>query len=285
MTTRVEHPLGALATRPVFEVAGEQVTWADVVASAQDLDRWPPATPFEGADEAAFRRARDLFAIEDVEAWLEHWDLDISEWRAALGAEPLGDPGRATVVGGICSGALMRLAEEQASALAALVERDGELGPVPGRALRAREALSELRAGAASPRAVAVAVAARRIDWTRVVVRSIRHELRDVVAEIALAVRDDGQPLEDAAAPAGAAIATEAYVVAEAPGALRPVIKAAVAGDLVGPLPDGSDWWLGVVDERVAPHPDDPATRDLAATVLADAALVAVTGTHVRWAA
>ena len=239
--------------RPVFSVGRRQFRWADV---AEPLD-WkaltrPAAGPVAEADlrdaEARFRYERSLVAAEEMEAWLDRWELSIGEWRDYLrGALPAGD--RAAWVSAVCSGALEQAAQELA-AKAAAAEALGE--PDLDRAYE------RFVAEAVTAEALGSILETRRSDWIRVDCRTLVFPAEAAAREAALCVRDDGMALAEVAAQAGVEMREHALYLEDAGDELGNALLSARTGELLGPLPLADRFALVLVDDKVEPTLDDP---------------------------
>ena len=148
----------------MFAAGGVEYTWGDVVVAARLRGDWTTVArdarrgamalaeldsrgeeidPLElEAAGAAFRYERDLLSGDEMEAWLERWDLSALEWSEWLGRviarervagqadqraaqhEPDHDEVEtATAVEAVCSGALERWARELAERAAVSLSR------------------------------------------------------------------------------------------------------------------------------------------------------------------
>ncbi len=160
--------MSTVLAREAFSVGARQYFWRDVVIAAILRGDWRPfaeqvrgglalVQQAEDADEAPsdqdldaageeFRYARDLETAEDMEAWLERWDLTVEDWMGYLERSLLRESGSEDVdqvlaryppsdadvaeniwTEAVCSGELARFAETLASR-AALGERAAASG-------------------------------------------------------------------------------------------------------------------------------------------------------------
>jgi hypothetical protein len=187
--------------RPVFSVGRRQFRWADIAPRLdwEALRRAASSSRREIADaelaeaEARFRYERSLVAAEEMEAWLERWELTVGEWRQYLRGNLPGDE-RGAWVEAVCSGTLERAAEELA-ARAAAAEATGEPD--------LERAYNRFLAEAITPEALGSLLEARKADWIRVDCRTLVFPLAAAAREAALCVRDDGMALAEVASQAG----------------------------------------------------------------------------------
>jgi hypothetical protein len=248
--------VSAVLERPVFSVGRRQFRWAD---AAKRLD-WEAlrgaasSSPREISDaelaeaEARFRYERSLVAAEEMESWLERWELTVGEWRQYLRGNLSGDE-RAAWVQAVCSGALERAAEELA-ARAAAAEATGEPD--------LERAYSRFLAEAINPEALGSLLEARKADWIRVDCRTLVFPLAAAAREAALCVRDDGMALAEVASQAGVEMREHSVHLEDAADELGKALLSARTGELLGPIPLADRFALVLVDDKVEPALDDP---------------------------
>jgi hypothetical protein len=237
--------------RPVFSVGRRQFRWADV---AKRVD-WGSLGPVSGVPEAEledaearFRYDRNLVAAEEMEAWLEGWELTVGEWRQYLRGT-LGDGERAAWVAAVCGGALERAARDLAArAAAAEATEEADLD----------RAYNRLVAQAVTPDALRSLVEARKADWIRIDCRTLVLPSADGAREAALCVRDDGMALAEVAEQAGVEMREHSLYLEDAADELGKALLSARTGELLGPLPLADRFALVLVDGKVEPTIDDP---------------------------
>jgi hypothetical protein len=239
--------------RPVFSVGRRQFRWSDVAERVdwEALKRSASAQVGEAElkdAEARFRYERSLVAAEEMEAWLQRWELSVAEWRDYLRGR-LADDERAAWVTAICSGALERAAQELA-AKAAAAEALGE--PDLDRAY------GRFVAEAVTPAALGSVLETRRSDWIRVDCRTLVFPAEAAAREAALCVRDDGMSLAEVAAQAGVEMREHVLYLEDAADELGSVLLSARTGELLGPLPLADRFALLLVDDKADPTLDDP---------------------------
>lgn len=238
--------------RPVFSVGRRQFRWADVVERLDwESMKGPASAPTAEAEledaEARFRYERSLVAAEEMEGWLERWELTVGEWRDYLRGRLPGDE-RAAWVTAVCSGALERAAHELAArAAAAEATGDADLDLAYDRFL----------AAAVTSEALASLIEARQADWIRVDCRTLVLPSNAAVREAALCVRDDGMALAEVAAQAGVEMREHSLYLEDAADELGKALLSARTGELLGPLPLGDRFALILVDDKVQPTLDD----------------------------
>lgn len=294
--------------RLVFTAGSADFRRRDLVAAAQAWGEWArlvqlareelacDGRPVDATDVTAaangFRRARGLLAGEDLEAWLAARDVSVADWLAHIrrsllrdrGAIP--DPlppaaGQAAWVRGICSGVLAETAERLAAGAACAAAQALPVDPAaPARLDAARERLA---AAAATEAAVGRELATRRLEWTSVDCRTCLFPDREVAAEAALCVREDGRAFEDVAAEAGVETRRARLLAGELEPELAAALLAAEPGELVGPVEVRGGSRLALVEAKTPPSSADPELRARAAAIVAARALAHAVDEHVRW--
>lgn len=294
--------------RLVFTVGSAGFRRRDLVAAAEAWGEWArlvqvvreelacDGRPVEAGEVTAaangFRRARGLLAAEDLEAWLAERDVSVADWldhvRRSLLRDRGGIPdtlppasGQGVWVHGICSGVLGELAERLAAGAACAVAQTLPVDPAsPARLDAARERLG---AAAASEAALGRELGARRLEWTSVDCRTCLFPDREVAAEAALCIREDGRAFEDVAGEAGVETRRARLLAGELEPELAAALLAAEPGELVGPveIPGGSR--LALVEAKTPPSSADPALRARAAAIVAARAVARAVDEHVRW--
>jgi hypothetical protein len=285
-----------VARRPVFTFGGRTFAWADVVAAARLDGSWAELeqsalrglAALRRADAAGERPARDeileaanrfrydrnLLAGEELNDWLDHWQLSVADWRAHVerelargrfpNEEAVADGEIATAVwaDAVCSGALAELAERGAS-----------------------ERALELAGGAehVTEDAIARELELHGLEWLRLEGQTLTVPLEDTAREAALSVRHDGRSLEEVARDCG----TEAAPLSVYAGDLGPDLSSALVaareGDLVGPLSHADGFALVLVERKTPPAPDDPAARDRAVARIRRRAVERALLEYVEW--
>jgi hypothetical protein len=234
--------------RPVFSVGRRQFRWSDV-AERLDWDALGPPEETVGLDaETRFRYDRNLVAAEEMEAWLERWDLTVSEWRDYLrGTIAEGDRGK--WIAAVCSGALERAAQDLA-ARAAASDATGDADLDGG--------YDRFLAGAVTPEALQSVLEARKADWIRVDCRTLVLPSQAAGREAALCIRDDGMALAEVAEQAGVEMREHSLYLEDAADELGKALLSAHTGELLGPVPLADRYALVLVDDKVEPSLDDP---------------------------
>jgi parvulin-like peptidyl-prolyl isomerase len=135
----------------------------------------------------------------------------------------------------------------------------------------------------ATPEAIRAQIAARRLEWTRLAVRSAFLEDLPAAQEAALCVREDGRDLAEVATEAGAQLEEAEWYLEEVADGLRERLLAARVGELVGPVAvDDGFLLVSVLDKRM-PALDDPEVRDRAEQALLAQAAEREIASRVRW--
>jgi hypothetical protein len=316
---------GGAAGRPVFTLDGTTFSWADVVDAARRYGSWRELeeTARQGlacearlaaagetiaphelvASAERFRYAHHLLAGEELQHWLERWELTAPEWRDHLRrallrerwagelAEtvrrfPVGDEELAPVLwpDAVCSGLLTRVAERLASdgalAVAAGETLGGEREPALARIQRAAE---RARAYAATEEAIQHEVALHRLEWIRIESTVLAVPELDTAREAALSIRDDGRSLADVAADCGTEPAPLRAYAADLDAELSAALLGAREGDLVGPVPRDGGFALLLVEAKAPPDAADPEVRRRAELRIAERAVGRALREHVEW--
>ena len=304
--------------RPVFSAGDRTFTWGDVVDAAVARGDWDAisrrarqrlayarrAEHAGGAVDAgeveraanAFRRARNLLAADEMEAWLDAWGLTIESWlewtRCSLLREqmPVRPEAEAQTASpsrecewteAVCSGALHRLALDLAEGVAAF-ERFSGRAPQRGEIAQTQVAVERLRAEAVSPAAVEREVAAHWLEWTLVDCRCVTATDEDVARELALCVREDALALAQVAADAALHVEERSWYLAD-PQPLGERLLGAQPGELLGPAPVEGGLLLCLVVARAVPNAADPRTAERATRHIARRALEREVAGRVRW--
>ncbi len=301
--------------RRVLTCAGRAWTWGDVVGCAQAWGDWaaverradaglaaaagspPPSAAAVNERSTAFRYAHGLISADDTSAWFGRWGILVGAWLAHVRRDILraqAPPGAAADgprasgaeraaaawIEGVCSGALEDTARRLAARLA-VREALGEDGEPTPDALR--EAQARFTATVAGPEATAAELVERRLDWTRLELRTVTLADEDAARELIHCVRRDGRDLAAVAAEAELPVQAERIVVADAPAELAGRLAGAQPGELFGPLSTPQGHRVVVVAERRAPHPDDTQARERAAASVVQRALRTEVARRVTW--
>jgi hypothetical protein len=310
---------GLIASLPdvaLFEAGGSRWGAPDVVAWGRRSARWPAFedriraglgdAPVDGAARSArvkaLRRARDLIAAEEAEAWLARWGLDVGrllDWAERAVRADRGDPPTDAPIDGVVwdhlvlDGALGEWAVELAGAvaLADTAVAQGLAAAFAGpdtpdaRVAWVDEARRAAEARLAADVDVAAAVRGAGPGLTAVDVEVLVLSTRDAAAEAIVCVTHDGQTLADVGAWVGAAPQRVRGALQDLPDALRAAVLPAASGEVVGPVEHDGQFVVVAVTHKASPDPSDPA---VSARVVADAlrdARDALVVTAVRWVA
>ncbi len=317
--------LAILGPRPLFSVEDVTYCWDDALASASalvSLEQLRHATRQgleyvlraealqDSLDQASltaaatsFRYERGLLSAEELEAWLERWDLTIAEWSAylerslllerfadeldATGAESSLEDAeleRAEYVDAVCSGFLEqeanRFAADAALAGAVAGEDDGDRAALVE---RIEAAAADARARVASEDAVNREIAKHGLDWTRLELDELELADDQAAREAALCVRVDGRAIADVAADCGVPLNSMSVYVADLERELSPTLLGAQPGDLVGPVERDGGFVLLAINGRTLPSPTDPKLRQRAETALVERAVKRAVESGVDW--
>ena len=308
-----------LAAQPVFTVREVTYSWDSVLEWAAvrgSLDELRRRTRLglmlaatsgvkDGLDQGAvsaaateFRYGRRLLSAEELDAWLVRWKLTVGEWgehlerTLLLGAfpdEPEGDVAEqmleeAEYVEAVCSSLL----EDEANAFAvevALADAAAEEAELdrPATIEEMIAAAEAARQSATAGEGVEREIARRILDWTRLELDRVELEDEGTAREAAMCVRLDGRKLADVASDCHALVEHLVTYVSDLEAWAQPLLLAAQAGDLVGPVEDEGAYVLFDVHARTAPASSDPALRDRAEAALVQRAVKRATEARVEW--
>lgn len=130
------------------------------------------------------------------------------------------------------------------------------------------EALAHLEAGfrrlaaqVLTPRAIADQLHAHHLDWIRIDCRYLAFPAIEMAREARLSVREDGLDLAEAAEAAGTEIKEARLYLDQLEPALRDAFLGAGKGELLGPLPLGSEFAVFLILDKTLASADDPETR------------------------
>lgn len=299
--------------RRVFSAGDRAFRWRDVVAAARAWGDWAEielrgrhalalvAEPAEDsargdreAAQAAFRYKRGLLAADDLQDWLDRWAVGLHEWAAQVeserrrdeageleaNAEALAGAAWAEAIG---SGRLERLARRLAECVAVRLAEGGDVSGEDGDAEELRRGLERFRERAVTPEILERFRAEAQLDLVRLECRVFAHPDEDVTREAALCAQEEGRDLEEVAAEAGARLDSRQFFVGDIESDWRPLLLAAGAGDLVGPLSSRGESCLLEVVERAAPSLDDDEVRSRLATRAMDSRVEREVLGRIRW--
>ncbi len=233
-------------------------------------------TPDEVNDAAtAFRQARSLVAAEEMEAWLERWDLTVGDWmdyirRSVLLQASAGHPGplaadlsiEADEVGSlewptaVCSGALERAAQGLAELLS-VQERLAEAGV----SVSLDAARHELARRVVNDEALQRQVRVRALDWIRIDSEELSLPGEDAAREALVLLRREGLSGTEVAETAHARITRSVRFLEDVESELRPSLVGAAKGDILGPFAVDGAWQVVVVRDKIPPAIDDLEVR------------------------
>jgi hypothetical protein len=318
---RTSSRLAALGVRPVFTVESVTYSWNDVLtwaAALGKLDELSAVTarglvlarraaergdlldaPARSAAANAFRYERRLLSAEELAAWLERWELTVTEWGEHLerrllldgGCEPgevsplSGDAvAEAEYVEAVCTGFLERAATGFAADVALAEPTVDELGDERATTIeRIVAAAAVAREGAKTAVGVEREIARRGLDWTRLELDLLELDEAGAAREAAMCVRIDGRELADVAADCRLTVSHQSAYLADLEPWLNAPLLAAQAGELVGPLRSDEVWVLVAIGERTQPLPTDQGLRERAEAALVERAVKRATEGRVEW--
>jgi hypothetical protein len=266
----------------------------------------PTGAPLDGAEfsaeEERFRRSRRLLAADDLVLWLARRDVKVAAWRdyirgvvlrrrpepaAADHPDGDGDLGADVWVHAVCSGTLDSVAHQlagRAAAAGAGGRLPEDAGPLSESDVAELDLIYEdFCERSATVDAIEREVERHRLDWLSFEWRSQAAGDPDVLREAALCIREDGLDFDEAAATAGLVVQRQRTSLDGAEAELRDHLLGARAGELLGPLPVGSEYWLVEVLDKRIPTTEDPAVHARAREVVVSRAVEAAVVDHVRW--
>jgi hypothetical protein len=299
----------------VLDWGRRQEAWGDHVREVREgvaalaLARWrgDDLDREAAAAAAAFRRRHRLISAEDTERWLAERHLTVAGWKDHIRRTVARDRYRGDVAGltpeardeaarrwatGVCTGLYAGFAEalaERAAAAAADAEAEGAPSGAPpgGGADRwdgLEAAYQAFRHAAATERAVADEVAARRLDWIGFELEWLSFAEEATAREALLCLREDGDfsaALPDP--PATAGLERRRAHLCDFEPELRPALLGAQAGDALGPARTDQGWRVTRVVARTVPADSDEDVRRRAVTAVADRAVRCEVERRVRW--
>ena len=148
---------------------------------------------------------------------------------------------------------------------------------------RLEAAWKRFAARQATPQAIREQLAAHRLEWTRLTVRSLGLSDLEAAREAALCIREDGRDPAEVAAESGAEFREEDWYLDDADPALRDHLLAARAGEVLGPLRLNDRFVVVSVLGKQPPSENDPALWARAERVLLDRATSREVENRVRW--
>ncbi len=134
-----------------------------------------------------------------------------------------------------------------------------------------------------TPEAVAQQVAAHRLDWTRVTVRSLVFSDPDAAREAILCIREDHLDPVEVAAEAGVEVEEGGWFLEDVEGSLRDSLTGAQAGEVIGPQDQGGAFLLVAVVAKRIPSVEDSAVRARAERTLLGQAVTREVEDRVQW--
>jgi hypothetical protein len=210
---------------------------------APDLDRFLAALPAEAVCSGALR---------DCGEWLADRLLAPGD-DVATDAERLAEAGAAEAAL-LATGALAEHEEARLERLARIVAAD---------AAHARRIASVV-----TEETIAACLQQHRLEWVTVAAESVRCADHSIAAEVVLMLRSDGVPLPDVARAAGLDMRSRTALLADVDGPLAPLLAAAAAGEVIGPVEVDGAYEVWRVARRVAPAAADPGVRERAVAAL-----------------
>ena len=298
----------------VLDWGRRQEAWDDHVREVREgvaalelaRRRGDPLDAETASAAASFRRAHRLISAEDAERWLAGRRLTVAAWKdhirrtvarnrfgaevpgPALGPEATDDEELRRWATGVATGLYSAFAQalaERAAATEAQFEGAGD-PPAAGGADGwddLEEGYRAFRQAAASERAVAAEVAARRLDWIGIELEWLSFPEEAAAREALLCLREDGDFSAALPDPAAGALGRRRAHLCDFEAELRPALLGAQAGDTLGPARTGDGWRVARVVTRTVPSDEDEDVRHRAEVAVADRAVRREVEGRVRW--
>jgi hypothetical protein len=305
--------------RPVFEVAGRQYDWSDVIAAAELWGDWQKleAATREGlacrrrvdelglelaADEVdavakAFRYEHKLFSADELTEWLTGWRLTSGEWleslrRSLLRAKWAGEieqilaehPVEAEEVAGLLwvEGACSGVLEQVARRLAGRAAAAAAMGELDTDFPALEEAFARFRSDETPDDVIEREVERQRLAWVRIDAEVVAFAGQDVAREAALCVRE-GMTFDEVAAQAGVETQKVSRYFDETEPELQPHLLTATEGSLIGPVEVGERFLLLRVEAKHVPTSKDEDVRRRAEQAVSRRAVEREVTQRVSW--
>jgi len=253
---------------------------------------------------AAFRRRHRLISAEDTERWLAERRISVAAWMDHVRRSLARDRQRERVSGlgpdaegsaveelqlwtaGVCSGLYPNFAIALAERVAA-AEAWAETGPGAGPAGDRWDALEAasiaFRAAAATDRAVAEEVLARRLDWIDLDLEWVSFPEEATAREALLCLREDGDFSAALFSGDTPASGRRRARLCDFEAELRPTLIGARTGDAIGPARMAGGWRVTRVLSRRVPAEGDEEVRRRAVAAVQARAVRREVERRVRW--
>jgi hypothetical protein len=259
------------------------------------------------AAAAAFRRAHRLISAEDTERWLAQRHLSVGVWKdhirrtVARQRHPDPPPDSASDgtaedetarrwATGVCSGFYATLAAglaervATAEAQAELTGAVGAGGEHEGDRWEALEtAYTTFRRSAATDRAVAEEIIARRLDWIDFELEWVSFPHEAAAREALLCLREDGDFSAAVSAGQAAVPGRRRAQLCDFEPELRTSLLGAQVGDALGPARTPDGWRVIRVVARSVPAAGDEEVQRLAVAAVQTRAVRREVERRVRW--
>lgn len=311
----------------MFTIENKAFGWAEVVAAAEVWGDWQPfvnktrqalsclayaaqtnqPASGEAVKEAAttFRYAHNLISAQDVQTWLNAWDLTVEGWLSCLRGQLLRErwAGRLEQIGAaypvsdeqvqavlqtyaVCAGKFAAWAQKLAGR-AAVTALSGSLdaSDLNPRNLVARieTEFDRIRQQAVTPQRVAAKIADHQLDWIRFDCRYVWFPEERLAREASFCVREDGLTLDEVAHDAHGIVQHWDFYLDEVDAASRPHFLATRQGDWLGPVRLLEGFPLFAIERKQMPSSDDPCIRQRAEQAIVASLIEAERNKRVKW--
>lgn len=287
---------------PEDEVAGaaEQFRYARDLIAAEDMEAWLDRHGLTLDEWFDYLRRSLLVSkwADALEEIVRDYPVDDDEVESAIVCDAICGGDASTIAAQLAgrAAAYARLRDEPSDEDAGATRNlDAVLAAVPAE-VRAEASAARLEhlvnlelawrrfaADEATPEAIRAQIAASRLEWTRVAVRSAFLKELPVAQEAALCVREDGRDLAEVAAEAGAQLEEAEWYLGEVSDGLRERLLAARIGELVGPVAVDDGFVVVSVLDKQLPMPEDPDVRARAERVVLARAAEREIASRVQW--
>jgi hypothetical protein len=306
-------PSALSLTGAAFSFDGHPLTYADAVLSAMVLGEWPdfvarcrlhrsdPETFEEDRASAwaeEFRRAHQLEAVADLDAWLALRHLDrqdftrFGRWQAA-GASPVASggelfPDRGWWAEAVLSGDALRwvnalrdwlVAADLAPVVPApdsrcvwkMAENTGPAGLTEAVGQERIAQLTALRVahdgwldGLLTDPVIEQRIVQHRLEWTRLVFYQCVLTSSPAAQEVAMCVNEEGEDAEQVATRSGCPLECHDQLRRDVPHRAAGVLSALRTGQASTPIAEEGTYTVYILVARVAPDSDALRMRKLA---------------------
>jgi len=253
--------------------------WTGSLRRELNAARWPGSEALVhryaiDAGEAARLTLIDAICDGDLERWARSLALRAAAAADVRDQQPADDQERPADAP---LSETLRLALEALGADAHGIEESSR------RARRLDAAFSRFRDKHVTARAVDDLVKLRRLEWVRFDCQAMLFPDRDMAAEAALLLSEDGEEFTTVYRAAHAAPRAASFYFDALVESVRDRFLAARTGDLVGPVREGDEYALYLIQDKLLPDSRDPEVHRRAEEEVLQHALEQQLDRRVRW--